>query len=86
MIDSGRIRESVSGFIIQNFLFGDASKMPSASDSLIGKGILDSTGILELIDFLEKEFGIVVEDHETVPDNLDSIDNIIGFIGKKKAG
>jgi acyl carrier protein len=81
--DSKKIRGSVSEFITNNFLFGDSKKLPASGDSFIGNGILDSTGILELVDFLQKEYGITVEDHETIPDNLDSIDSIVVFVGRK---
>ena len=59
--------------------------MPSAADSLIGSGVIDSTGILELIEYLEQEFGIQVEDTETVPENLDGIDRIAVFVHRKLA-
>ncbi|MEW8470669.1 MAG: acyl carrier protein, partial [Candidatus Thiodiazotropha sp.] len=56
----------------------------NSTDSFLDKGILDSTGILEVIYFLEDEFGIKVEDTEMVPENLDSVDNIVSFIAKKR--
>lgn len=85
MRSDDQIRSGVTTFIKDNFLFGDASKIPAGSDSLIGNGILDSTGILELIDFLEKTYGISIEEQETIPDNLDSVDNIVRFVGVKVA-
>ena len=48
------------------------------------KGIVDSTGMLEIIYFIEDEFAIKVEDNEMVPENLDSVNNIVGFVEKKK--
>ncbi len=53
------------------------------SDSFLEKGILDSTGVLEVVGYIEKEFGIRVEADEIVPDNLDSIDQIAVFVAKK---
>jgi acyl carrier protein len=78
-----QIRDAIRGFIQSNFLFGDASKMPSDDESLMSKGIIDSTGILELIEFVERKFQVVVEEQETTPQNLDSIDNVVRFIEGK---
>ena len=58
---------------------------PPPRDSLIGSGVIDSTGILELIEYLEQEFGIEVGDTETVPENLDGIDRITAFVHRKLA-
>lgn len=81
------IKAKVTDFIVTNYLFGDAKRAPAEGDSLIEKGIVDSTGILELIEFLETAFGIQVKDTETVPQNLDSIANLTRFVSdKKKAG
>lgn len=71
-------------FIADRFLFGD-DKSLGDSDSLIEAGIIDSTGILELINHLEERFGIRVNDDELVPDNLDSIASIAAFLAKKLA-
>lgn len=78
-----RTMERISDFIVANFLFGDSSKRPGESDSLIGKGIVDSTGILELIQFLESEFGIQIEEKETLPQNLDSLAALKDFVERK---
>lgn len=78
----GRVRE----FIVTNFLFGDTSRVPEDSESLLGSGVVDSTGVLELVEFLEGELGVLVADHETVPANLDSIENIARFADRKRTG
>lgn len=70
-------------FILENYLFTDDQEALKNSDSFLDNGILDSMGILEVIHFLEEEFGIKVEDEEMVPDNLDSIDNLLTFIKSK---
>ena len=75
----------VRQFILTNFLFGDASRMPGDSDSLLASGVLDSTGVLELVEFLEGDLAVPVADHETIPANLDSIDNITAFVAGKQA-
>ncbi len=78
------IERNVRGYILENFLFTDESSSVLAdSDSFLDKGIIDSTGILEVIYFLEDEFGISVEDDEMIPENLDSVDNIVAFINRK---
>lgn len=78
------VKRKVRQFIVANFLFGDESREFGDGDSLINKGIIDSTGILELIEFLEGDFTIKVLESETVPENLDSIAGITAFVGKKK--
>ena len=71
-------------YIVENFLFGDTETQFTDDDSFMEKGILDSTGILDLILFLEENFDIKVEDDELIPENLDSINNLVAFIGRKK--
>lgn len=80
-----QIRADLIEYIIDNFLFGDATLAPSDEDSLIEKGIIDSTGILELIEFLESAFGIEVSEAETIPENLDGISRLTAFVAGKKA-
>ncbi len=77
--------EKVRDFILANFLFGDVEKMPADNDSLLQRGVIDSTGILELINFVEQEFAVSVDDTETVPENLDGIGNIARFVRMKMA-
>ena len=74
----------VRRFIIDNFLFGEEGNGLSSQDSLLEKGILDSTGVLELVGFLQDAFGINIEDHDIIPANLDSISNIVRFVHQKK--
>ncbi len=78
-------RNESSKFILDNLLLGDDARMPSAADSLIGSGVIDSTGILELIEYLEQEFDVEVGDTETVPENLDGIERIAAFVQRKLA-
>jgi len=70
-------------FIQENFMFGLENIELSGDDSLIGKGLIDSSGVLELIAFLEEKFAITVEDSELVPENLDSINALTRFIETK---
>jgi acyl carrier protein len=77
------ILKRVRTFIEENFLFRDALSDLSDTDSLLESGAIDSTGILELVAFLESDFPIVMSDAEIVPDNLDSIASIAGYVERK---
>ena len=73
---------SVRNFIVKNFLLGDGDLLKEDT-SFIEEGIIDSTGILELVFFLEDSFGISIEDHELIPENMDSLQSISGFMDRK---
>jgi len=79
------IENKVRQYMLENYLFTDDPSALADGDSFLDKGIIDSTGILEVIMFLEEEFGIKVEDEEMVPENLDSVANIAAYINKKSA-
>lgn len=81
---SSRIRETLRAFITENFLPQSGLDSFEDSDSFMEKGIIDSTGVLELLEFIEEKFAIKVEDEEVVPDNLDSLDKLTNFICRKK--
>lgn len=72
-------------FIIDNFLYGEAGRVPGNDDSLLELGIVDSTGILEVVAFLESRFGIEIKEQELVPSNLDSVSRIVDFVARKTA-
>ncbi len=74
------IADRVRDFIVENFLFGDTSADLGSQVSLIENGIIDSTGVLELVAFIEEEFGVVFADADIVPANLDSIERIAAFV------
>lgn len=78
------MKTKIKTFIVDNFLFGTADHI-NDDTSFLEEGIIDSTGILELITYLEEEFEIKVEDDELIPENLDSIQNVTQFI-KNKVG
>lgn len=78
MDNSVKVRE----FVVENFLFGDGEVLKD-NTSFMEEGIIDSTGILELVFFLEETFSLSVEDDELVPDNMDSLQNIVRFIDLK---
>lgn len=77
------ILDIISQFIRNNFLLGDQDKNLDVNISLYERRIVDSTGVLEIVDFLEEKFGIKVEDDELVPDNLDSIKKMSDFVQRK---
>ncbi len=75
---SSKVRE----FVVENFLFGDGESLKEDT-SFLEEGIIDSTGILELIMFLEETYSIKVEDDEVIPENLDNLQKIARFIDRK---
>lgn len=80
---SDTIRDAVKTFVVENFLFGDTTQPLADTDSLIENGIVDSTGILELVAFIEDRYGISVSDADIVPANLDSLARITAFVASK---
>jgi len=79
------IENSVRNYILENYLFTDDQSELTNDVSLLERGIIDSTGIMELVLFIEEAFGIKIDDDEMVPENLDSVDNIISFIKGKNS-
>lgn len=79
------IERQLRDYVLENYLFTDDESALGNDDSFLEKGVLDSTGILEVIYFIEDEFGVKVEDEEMVPENLDSINRIVAFVQKKQA-
>ena len=80
-----KIEKQIRDFIVENFLFGESDNGLQDSDSLLEKGIIDSTGVLELVSFLEETYEFEVEDEELVPENLDAIANVTSFILMKQS-
>ncbi|MCG2711632.1 MAG: acyl carrier protein [Candidatus Omnitrophica bacterium] len=77
------VKGKVKDFIVNNFLMGAGQEKIQDDTSFLEEGIIDSTGILELVEFIQDTFSIKVEDEELVPDNLDSINNIEKFVKSK---
>jgi acyl carrier protein len=77
-------RTQVRTYIVENLLFGDDTELEDDT-SFLESGMIDSTGILEVVSFLEETFSIKVLDDELVPENLDSISNLAGFLRRKFA-
>lgn len=78
------IQNEVKAFILKNYLFTDDQSALADGDSLMQKGVVDSTGILELIMHVEETYGIKVLDEEMVPENLDSVASIAAFVERKR--
>jgi acyl carrier protein len=79
------IEEEIRQFIVGNFMTGLNPRTLRDKDSLLENGVIDSTGVLELVGFLEEKYEISVADEELVPENLDSISNAAAYIRKKRA-
>lgn len=80
------IVDEVKDFIFQSILIGVIGDPLSADDSFLQKGVLDSTGVLELVGFLERQYGIACADHEITPENLDTLNAIASFVRRKLDG
>ena len=73
-------RQQIRGFISSTFFVDDFRD----GDSFLKAGIIDSTGMMELVAFIEQTFSVKVDDSELVPENLDSLDNLCSFLERKK--
>jgi len=78
------VKDQVRDYIVENFLFGDAEPLTNDRMSLLDGGIIDSVGVMELVAFLEQDFEIDVADDDLVPENLDSVDNLVSYINRKR--
>jgi acyl carrier protein len=81
--DKNATERNVRDFIISNFLFGVDDGSLKREDSFLQNGVLDSSGVLELVAFLEQSYKIKVNDHELTAMNLDSIQNVAAYVGRK---
>lgn len=79
-----RLRDQIRTFILENFILEKPEDLKD-DESMLEKGIIDSTGVLELVAFLESTYEIKVEDEELIPENLDSIKNIVSYLERKLA-
>ena len=77
-----QIENEIRKFVMENFLWDEEVNLLE-EDSLLEKGIIDSTGVLELVAFIEETYSFKINDEELVPENLDSIKNILRFIQNK---
>jgi acyl carrier protein len=79
------VEEHIRLFLAQNFLFTDDGSHLDREASLLQEGIVDSTGVLELVGFVEETFALEIDDAEIVPDNFDSIRRLADFVHRKRA-
>ena len=77
-------KSEIREFIVHNFLFGQDNGLTDDA-SFLEQGIIDSTGVLELVMFVEEQFGIKIADEELLPENLDSVERLARFIESKRA-
>ncbi len=77
------MHDKIREFIFENFLFDSDGKELDNDASFLETGIIDSTGMLELVSWVQETYGFEIEDTELVPDNLDSVNRLAMFIGKK---
>ena len=78
-----QLKHEIRFFIAENFLYGVDDGGIKDTVSFLANGLIDSTGVLELVSFVEDKYGISVRDDELVPDNFDSVNNLVNFILKK---
>jgi acyl carrier protein len=78
------IERETRDFLVSNYLLGRADQLAD-DDPLLGK-IIDSSGVLELISFLQEHFSITVPDEDVIPENLDSVKNITAYVAKRLLG
>lgn len=79
------INAAVHRFVVDTFLYRESPDLLRGDDSLLALGLVDSTGVLDLVQFLEAEFSINIADDEIVPENLDSVNRIVDFVRRKLA-
>lgn len=78
------LRETIRAFILENYLFTDDRAALGLDDSLLESGVVDSTGMLELIMFIEERLGVRVGEDEMIPQNLDGVNRIAAFVESKR--
>jgi acyl carrier protein len=76
------LKEQIRNFILENFILENPEDLVD-DESMLEKGIMDSTGVLELVAFIESTYEVKVEDEELIPENLDSIKNIVSYLERK---
>jgi acyl carrier protein len=79
------ILQTIRRYVLENILFTDDESALQDGDSFLAGGIIDSTGVMEIVLFIEETFGIKVKDDEMLPENLDSVENLVAYVQHKKA-
>ena len=83
-IEVSDVLTEIRRFIIENFLFGSEEEVPTDEASLLGNGIIDSTGVLEIVTLVESRYEIEVSDDEMLPENFDSLRDVAEYVKRKK--
>ena len=78
-------RQRIRQYILENFMFTDDETALNDGESLLNKGVIDSVGALEITQFIEETFNIKVKEDEMLPENLDSVNNIVAFVQRKQS-
>jgi acyl carrier protein len=78
-----RLKSEIRQFVVDNFLYGRDDHTLGDDVSFLEKGIIDSTGVLELVSFIEEKYNVSVDDEELIPDNFDTLNNISSYVVKK---
>lgn len=81
---SDSMHDVIRAYILENYLFTDDVAALGFADSLVDRGIVDSTGMLEIILFVEEQFDITVNDEDMTPENFDSVDRIAGYVKRRQ--
>ena len=79
------VAQEIRSFVVDNFLFGEGDGRFSNQDSFLDKGLIDSMGILTLVEFVKEKYAIPVEDEDLIPDNWDSVQRIASFVQSRLA-
>jgi acyl carrier protein len=80
------VEETIKNFVTSSFILEDNPAPLDNDRSFLDSGIIDSTGILELVSFIEEQYGLKIEDEDLIPDNLDSVNKVVKFINRKLEG
>ena len=81
---STSLMQELRAFVVDHFLYGQDDGTLGPQDSFLERGIIDSTGVLELVAFLEERYGIQVQDEDLIPENLDSLEALAQFVQRKQ--
>jgi len=84
-MDDAQIRDRLRSFIVENFLYAHETPALGDDEHLLDRGIIDSMGVLEVVGFLESEFGVLVHDHEITEHNMRSVTSLAHYIAEKRA-
>lgn len=80
-----QVKQEIRNFIVDNFYYGQDTNALTDDVSFLENGIIDSTGVLELVSFIQETYAIQVQDDEIVPDHFDSLSKLSSFVARKKS-